>query len=101
MFERDTTERIVVRSEEVSRVDWHLGDGAGVGHLRTSEGLRALPIGSRIDPASGVFTWAPGVGFVGTYDFVFVHEGTRRRPTRGPDHPAAEGQSPRRSAGGD
>ena len=74
-FEPDTTERIVVRSEEVSRVELHLGDGAGVGHLRTSEGLRALPIGSRIDPASGVFTWAPGVGFVGTYDFVFVHDG--------------------------
>jgi hypothetical protein len=76
-FEPDTTGRIVVRSEEVSRVELHLGDGPGVGYLRTSEGLRALPIGSQIDPASGVFTWAPGVGFVGTYDFVFVQAGGR------------------------
>ena len=38
-FEPDTTGRIVVRSEEVSRVELHLGDGAGVGYLRTSEGL--------------------------------------------------------------
>jgi len=29
-----------------------------------------LPIGARIDPATGVFTWAPAAGFVGRYDFV-------------------------------
>ena len=29
---------------------------------------RAAADRSQIDPASGVFTWAPGVGFVGPYD---------------------------------
>jgi hypothetical protein len=40
--------------------------------LRTSDGLSPLPVGSHLEPATGVFTWAPGVGFVGTYDFVFT-----------------------------
>ena len=73
-FEPDEAGRIVVRSEEVSRIELHLDDGAHVGHLRTNDGLRALPIGSRIDPATGVFTWAPGVGFVGAYDLRFVSD---------------------------
>ena len=30
-----------------------------------------LPVGSRLEPP-GVFTWQPGVGFVGAYDLVFV-----------------------------
>ena len=34
--------------------------------------MAPLPIGSHLDQTTGVFTWAPGVGFVGTYDFVFV-----------------------------
>ena len=29
-------------------------------------------MGSRLNPTTGGFTWAPGVGFVGKYDFVFV-----------------------------
>ena len=71
-FEPDAAGRIVVRSEEVSRVELHLGARSWAGHLRTNDGLRALPIGSRIDPATGVFTWAPGAGFIGAYDFVFT-----------------------------
>ena len=66
----------MIRSEEVSRVELQLGPGRYEGYLRTSEGLAALPIGSRLDPDTGVFTWAPGVGFVGAYDLVFVrHDG--------------------------
>jgi hypothetical protein len=62
----------VIRSEEVSRVELQLGDGHYTGHLRTSAGLTPLPIGSRLDPATNTLTWAPGVGFIGRYDFVFV-----------------------------
>ena len=36
------------------------------------EELSALPAGSRLDAATGRFTWAPGAGFVGAYDLVFV-----------------------------
>ena len=65
--------RIVVRSEEVNRVELRLGPAARYsGHLRTADGLAALPIGSHLDGTTGVFTWAPGVGFVGAYDLVFV-----------------------------
>jgi hypothetical protein len=64
--------RVVIRSEEVSRLELQLGPGWDEGHLRTSEGLAALPIGSHLDTSTGVFTWAPGVGFVGSYDLVFV-----------------------------
>ena len=65
--------RVVVRSEEVNRVELRLGPAEHYsGHLRTSEGLSPLPIGSHLDATTGVFTWAPGVGFVGAYDLVFV-----------------------------
>ena len=64
--------RLVVRSEEVNRLELSLGRGRHEGYLRTSDGLAPLPIGSHLDQTTGVFTWAPGVGFVGTYDFVFV-----------------------------
>jgi hypothetical protein len=65
--------RVVVRSEEVNRVELRLGPAEHyTGHLRTSDGLSPLPIGSHLDATTGVFTWAPGVGFVGAYDLVFV-----------------------------
>jgi hypothetical protein len=31
-----------------------------------------LPIGSHLDAETGVFTWQPGVAFIGAYDLVFV-----------------------------
>ena len=84
-FEPDDAGRVVVRSEEVNRIELHLGQGYDAGYLKTNDGLQVLPIGSRID-ASGVFTWAPGVGFVGAYDFVFVRadgdEAATRRDVR-------------------
>ncbi len=74
-FTAGASGRVVIRSEEISRVALELGAATGArytGHLRTSEGLARLPIGSQLDAATGVFTWAPGVGFVGAYDLVFV-----------------------------
>jgi hypothetical protein len=62
----------VIRSEEVSRVELQLGDGDYSGYLRTAAGLTPLPVGSHIDRSTNTFTWAPGVGFVGRYDLVFV-----------------------------
>ena len=56
----------------MNRVELHLGPGRHEGYLRTSDGLAPLPVGSTLDRDSGVFTWAPGVGFVGAYDLVFV-----------------------------
>ena len=73
----------MIRSEEVSRVELQLGTrGAHAGYLRTSEGLAPLPVGSRLDADTGVFTWAPGVGFVGAYDLVFVQARRRAQSAR-------------------
>jgi hypothetical protein len=68
---------IVVRAEEVGLVEVRLDAGTGAdtryeGYLRTSATLGPLPVGARLDATAGVFVWQPGVGFVGTYDFVFV-----------------------------
>ena len=67
--------RAVLRGEEIDRFEIALGEHAGqsyAGYLRVGEGLGPLPIGSQLDPRTGAFTWSPGVGFVGTYDLVFV-----------------------------
>ncbi len=72
--------RTVVYGEELDRFELQLRDGEGggyTGYTRVGTTLAGLPIGSRIEPATGAFTWAPGVGFVHAYDLVFVrwHEG--------------------------
>jgi hypothetical protein len=34
--------------------------------------LMPLPIGSTLDPEKGIFYWAPGPGFVGHYELLFM-----------------------------
>ena len=68
----DATGVITIAGEELDRFELHLPAGTTEGHLRTSAGLEPLPIGSHIDIATGVFTWQPGVAFIGGYDFVFA-----------------------------
>lgn len=43
-----------------------------VGYLVVGDELRPLPIGSLIDSRRGVFSWQPGHGFFGCYEFVFI-----------------------------
>ena len=74
--------RVLVRSEEVNRIELLLGPGRQEGYLRTGRALMPLPIGSHLDSASGAFTWAPGPGFVGTYDLVFVRHAAGRAVAR-------------------
>ena len=67
--------RAVIRGEEIDRFEVSLGaqpDAHYTGHLRVGDGLAPLPVGAQLDAATGWFTWAPGVGFVGSYDLVFV-----------------------------
>lgn len=73
-FEADAQGLITIRSEEIDRIELDLGPGAD-GHLVVAGELRPMPAGSRIDPITGRFTWQPGVGFVGSYDFILAgHE---------------------------
>jgi hypothetical protein len=78
-FRPDAAGLVTVQAEEIDRIELHLGSandvpaaGSYTGHLRAAGRLAPLPIGSALDPATGEFTWQPGVGFVGTYDFVFT-----------------------------
>ena len=76
-FEAGRDGVVTIDSEEVDRIELQF-DAGTEGYMRTGAHLGRLPIGARVDPATGVFTWQPGAGFVGAYDFVFVSAGTRR-----------------------
>jgi hypothetical protein len=94
---------IVVPAEELDRVELMLDGGEGglrdttyAGYLRTSGALGPLPIGANLDPRTGAFTWQPGVGFVGAYDFVLVRviggEARARYDVRIVLHPKSSGR---------
>jgi hypothetical protein len=59
---------VTIDAQELDRVELLLEPGASGAQI-TPLGLRPLPIGAQVDRSTGVFTWAPGAGFVGTYDF--------------------------------
>jgi hypothetical protein len=61
--------RITIQAEELDRIELEVGPGAA-GYSRVNGELRPLTTGARLDVASGVFTWNPGVGFLGAHDFV-------------------------------
>ncbi|HNX98645.1 MAG TPA: hypothetical protein PKK12_13295, partial [Candidatus Aminicenantes bacterium] len=42
---------------------------------RVGADLRPLPIGARLNPETGIFTWLPGPGFRGTFTLEFVAGG--------------------------
>ncbi|HEY7500088.1 MAG TPA: hypothetical protein VH740_16320 [Vicinamibacterales bacterium] len=91
--------RITLRGEEIDRFELALGERAGTsltGYVRVGSELSPLPIGSQLDPATGAFTWTPGVGFVGNYDLVFVRwDGAtpiERREVRIAVHPKGMGR---------
>jgi len=49
------------------------GDGNEyAGSMVVAGELRPLPIGSTLDALSGMFSWMPGPGFLGSYNLVFV-----------------------------
>lgn len=67
--------RAIVRGEELDRFEIQLPlsrAGRYRGYLRVAGELAPLPIGSSIDAGTARFVWAPGLGFIGSYDFVFV-----------------------------
>ena len=63
-----------VQLPELGRLELRLGR-VDAGYLEANGERRALPAGSRLDPATGLFTWAPGVGYFGTYRLTFVRAG--------------------------
>ena len=58
---------VTIEAQELDRIELHLGSAAD-GVQLTARGPRPLPIGSHLDPSTGIFTWTPGAGFVGVYE---------------------------------
>jgi hypothetical protein len=83
-----------VRIRDLGRLELWLG-AVDRGYLIANGTLRDLPPGSRLDIATGVFTWSPGLGYVGTYRLAFVRGGEQILVdvTIGPMAPAADGAS--------
>jgi hypothetical protein len=102
-FRPDAGGLVTVHAEEIDRIELHLADAQSnasrssySGYLRAGAELLPLPIGSSLDASTGELTWQPGVGFVGTYDFVFVRStdghAVSRQDVRIVLHPKASGR---------
>ena len=72
-YDADQDGRVTLQAEELDRIELET-TGAVAGYLVSGSALRPLPIGSRLDPATGTFVWQPGVGFVGSYDLAFLRQ---------------------------
>jgi DNA-binding beta-propeller fold protein YncE len=72
-IEADSFGIIDIEIREVERLKVYLGDTTACdGYLVVGEKLRPLPVGSTLDVKKGTFSWQPGPGFIGTYDFIFL-----------------------------
>lgn len=58
--------------------------GSYEGYLVSHGSMRPLPLGSTLDTTSGVFSWQPGAGYVGTYELVFLRTAEDGQKTRIP-----------------
>ena len=66
---------INVSIREVERIEVEIGVGGDyIGYLLVGDELRSLPIGSTLDSERGVFSWQPGPGFIGDYQFIFINK---------------------------
>jgi hypothetical protein len=84
------TGAIQVRTRETEQVEVRLasqfddGEATYEGYVVMNGRMRPLPIGSTLDRSTGTFTWQPGPGFVGRYEFVFLRTSANGIKTRIP-----------------
>ena len=67
---------IVVQAEELDRIELRTGGTPAASCLRTAVLRRCRSVRTST-PTTGVFTWLPGPGFVGAYDFLFDDQRVR------------------------
>lgn len=75
----DEKDTITIEIEELERFEMRLApgntsSGRYTGYLVVGKSLKALPIGSTLDPVRGVFSWQPGPGFIKNYRLIFIEE---------------------------
>jgi hypothetical protein len=76
----DGSGRRAARMPARGRLEVALGEGIQTGYLVANGTLRALPPGSRLDPATGLFTWHPVLGYLGTYELTFLRQNGTQIP---------------------
>jgi hypothetical protein len=54
------------------------------GYVVVGGRMRPLPVGSTLNTRTGAFSWQPGPGFIGKYDFVFLRTSDQGLKTRIP-----------------
>lgn len=77
----DETGNITLEIKELERIEIHFPEPPSnnrMGFLVVGDRLRTLPIGSTFNPQTGIFSWQPGPGFIGTYRFIFWEEKQNR-----------------------
>ena len=67
--------RVVI--QELEHLEIHLpcqpsNNGTYSGYLVIGRHLMKLPVGSTLNPKTGVFSWIPGPGHLGLFNLVFV-----------------------------
>jgi hypothetical protein len=67
----------LIRIPEMGRLELDLGGAVDAGYLVANGTLRDLPVGSRLDPTTGSFSWAPAAWQFGPCELVFLRGGTR------------------------
>ena len=67
----DSSGIMTIETRELERLQIEI-PGYSMGYMAVNGKLRFLPIGSTMNPETGVFCWQPGVGFQGVYDLVFI-----------------------------
>ena len=81
---------IRIRSREAEQIEVKLGsqfDDSKAnyeGYVVVGGRMRPLPVGASLDTATGVFSWQPGPGFLGRYEFVFLRTNEAGIKTRIP-----------------
>jgi hypothetical protein len=64
-----------VEIKQLERIELHFGrEGKISGWMMVGKQLHPLPIGSDIDPNSGIFCWQTGTAFLGKYQLVFMEK---------------------------